>query len=160
MFNTLTLLTNIFHSSNELLLEVLAVFGDLLTLLQKVLGRLLNRHCQNMGLLGTSLLLTGWPFVAGVHQGGHLGKRRGRYHWLKNIQHVKHKHKGDKLKLACTATVLSWLSGHGTMEVSQWCQDQQNDRSNTSESRKWYKSRNMLDYSFQFSKLSLQNYVV
>lgn len=70
----LTLLTNILHSRNELLLEVVAVFGDLLTLFQKVLGSLLNRHCQDMGLLGAPLLLTGWPFVAGVHQGSHLGK--------------------------------------------------------------------------------------
>lgn len=80
--NMLTLLTNIFHSSNELLLKVLAVFGDLLTLFQKVLSCLLNRHCQNMSLLGASLLLTGWPFVAGVDQGSHLGQRRGHFSCL------------------------------------------------------------------------------
>lgn len=35
-----------------------------------------------MSLLGTSLLLTGRPFVAGVDQGGHLEQRRGRFIWL------------------------------------------------------------------------------
>lgn len=73
----LTLLTDILHSSDELLLQVLAVFGDLLTLLQKVLSGLLDRHCQDVGLLGAPFLLTGRSFVASVHQGGHLYNRKG-----------------------------------------------------------------------------------
>lgn len=75
----LTLLTDILHSSNELLLQVLAVFGNLLTLLQKVLGSLLHGHCQDMSFLGATLLLTRRPFVAGVHQGGNLGKEEKVY---------------------------------------------------------------------------------
>lgn len=68
----LTLFTDILHSYNELLLQVLAVLGNLLTLFQKVLCGLFHGQGQNMGLLGAALLLTGRTFVAGVNQSGHL----------------------------------------------------------------------------------------
>lgn len=67
-----TLFANILHSYDELLLQVLAVLGNLLALFQKVLRGLFHRQGQNMGLLGAALLLTGRTFVAGVHQSGHL----------------------------------------------------------------------------------------
>lgn len=71
-----TLLSNIFHSSNELLLKVLAVFGYLLALFQEVLRRLFDRHGQDMGLLRSPFLLSGGSFVARVDQSSHLGHRR------------------------------------------------------------------------------------
>lgn len=68
----LTLLTDFLHSGDELLLQVLAVLGDLLALFQEVLRGLLHRHGQDVGLLRAALLLTGRSFVTGVHQSGHL----------------------------------------------------------------------------------------
>lgn len=68
----LTLFADIFHSYNELLFQVLAVLGNLLTLFQKVLRCLFHRQGKNVGLLGAALLLTGRTFVAGVDQSGHL----------------------------------------------------------------------------------------
>lgn len=73
--DALTLLADIFHGRDELLFQVLAVLGDLLALFKKVLGRLLHGHRQNMSLLGATLFLTGWAFVTGVHQCGHLRTR-------------------------------------------------------------------------------------
>lgn len=122
-FNKFTLLANILHSSNELLLEVLAVFGNLLPLFQKVLGSLFHRYCQDMGLLGAPLLLTGWPFVAGVHQGSHLRRRKGNYSWLSTIEYgwkviacswcrmvlcKKNKKCSKSVTVVCFANVSNW----------------------------------------------------
>lgn len=72
----LTLLPNILHSSNELFLQILAVFSDLFPFVKEVVGSLLNRHCQDMSLLRSPLFLTGWSLVAGIHQSGHLENKR------------------------------------------------------------------------------------
>lgn len=72
-FNMLTLLTDIIDSRNKFLFEILAVFGNLFSLLQEVLSSLLNWDCQNMSFLGAALFLTGWAFVACVYQSSHLG---------------------------------------------------------------------------------------
>lgn len=74
-----TLLTNIFHSSNELFLKVLAVFGYLLALFQEVLRSLFDRHSQDMGLLRSAFLLSRGPFVARVDQSSHLGHRTQQF---------------------------------------------------------------------------------
>ena len=67
-----TLLADILHGGDELLLQVLAVLGDLLSLLQEVLRGLLHGHGQHVGFLRAALLFTGRAFVTGVHQSGHL----------------------------------------------------------------------------------------
>lgn len=72
-----TLLADVLHGEDELLLEIVAVLGDLLALLQEVLRGLLHGQGQHVRLLGAPLLLTAGPFVAGVHQGGHLTDGEG-----------------------------------------------------------------------------------
>lgn len=90
--SVLTLLTHVLHGSYQLLFQVLAVFGNLLTLLQKVLSGLLHGHCQDVSLLGAALLLTGRPFVAGVDQGGHLAndKRLKSFNRLNSVISCSH----------------------------------------------------------------------
>lgn len=72
MYFQYTLLADIFHSSSQLILKELTFLCNLLSFLQKVLGSSLHRRSQNMSLLGASLLLVRWAFVAGVYQSSDL----------------------------------------------------------------------------------------
>lgn len=80
MYFQYTLLADIFNSSSQLILKELTFFCNLFPFLQEVLGGSLHRCCQHMSLLGASLLLVRWAFVAGVYQSGDL------YHGYKIVQ--------------------------------------------------------------------------
>lgn len=76
------MLSDVFYSGGELLFEELALLGNLLTFLQKVLRSTLYRGGQNVGLFGPTLLFVGRTFIARVHQSRHLiikAKRTLRY---------------------------------------------------------------------------------
>lgn len=70
-----TLLTDVFHCSDQLILEKLTLLCDFFSFFQKVLGGILHRCRQNMSLFGSSFLLVRWAFVAGVYQGGDLCRK-------------------------------------------------------------------------------------
>lgn len=67
-FSPQTLFSNIFYSSNQLLLEILALFSNLVSFFQEVLSGLLHRGSQNMSLLGAPFLLARRSFIARVHK--------------------------------------------------------------------------------------------
>lgn len=72
MYFQYTLLADIFHSSSQFILKELTFLCNLFSFLQEVLGSGLHRCRQNMSLLGASLLLVRWAFVAGVYQSSDL----------------------------------------------------------------------------------------
>ena len=84
MYFQYTLLADIFNSSSQLILKELTFFCNLFPFLKEVLGSSLHRCCQHMSLLGASLLLIRWAFVAGVYQSGDL------YHGYKIVQQQRY----------------------------------------------------------------------
>lgn len=93
MYFQYTLLADILHGSSELVLQELTFLCNLFPLLQEVLCSSLHWCCQNVCLLRATLLLIGWPFVAGVDQCGDLWQGLNIYKYI-----YAHTHRLESIK--------------------------------------------------------------